>query len=186
MSIEDGRGRAAKAAVLMLRLSLAGVLCYSGVRNLNLPPEPVRADATDVQSPAEELAAAVAAPAGADTATAVVDQSGVTLYAGWPTLTGVVELILSGLLLVGFLTRLVGLGLLGGVVYAATGSGWMTQTTDWWAQPVRLIQTQETAVLLLGAMALSLLVAGYGCLGVDGLLFKRKRLNQSIEAAASE
>jgi uncharacterized membrane protein YphA (DoxX/SURF4 family) len=190
---------------LVLRVAVAGVLCYAGLRNLDSPtrtdwvepsgaspvqPAPAVAPVgSEPLNQAEDAAAAAATALGhADPAeaAALVNESRVTLSASasWPWLVGVTELIVAGFLLVGFLTRLTALALLGGVAYAATGASWIAETASWWARPVTMYADNSMAMLLLGAIALTLLASGCGHAGLDRLLFRRKRLAGDEDVAA--
>ncbi len=122
---------------LVLRLGLAAVLAQHGLG--------LAGDLFDGRDSVQTLIP--------DAAAATID--GVRISAGWVTLMGIGELLTSGLLVLGLLTRIVVLPMIGMAAYGVV-QGF----------PTAGLPTNQAAMLLVGAAGLSLLISGAGCLAL--------------------
>ena len=194
MNTPTGSGKLNSLAPLLLRLGVAGILAYSGMQKLGGPAEPVEpatpapteavAPANDPQDLAnpqdvydnvvgQAKGAVVAEPNGADPV--ILDDEGLKVDANWFTVLGIGEIAFAVALFVGLLTRFVALGGVTAVAYGAWAS--MPHADDVQALNFvqRIYESNSLAMLLLGAICLTLLVTGSGPLGLDRVLFRRNK-----------
>ncbi len=150
MNEQGVRDRLLRVAPLVLRLGVAAVLATYGVQQVG----------GLVGGQAEQRA--------------VVDAGGISVVAGWDTVLGCGSLGLAALLVVGLLTRLATLGVLGGVAIWARESLFGTGGESANATSAGL-GAEHLVMLLLAAICASLLVSGCGCLGLDRRFFGRRK-----------
>ncbi len=178
MTTTPGVRKSAGVSPLILRVAVAGILAYSGWQKLT-GPQPAITPETPTLTPAEVPQAADAAadlnPTVNMDATAPpkeqhpvmeLDDQGVKLDADWPTALGIGELGVAAVLLIGLLTRLVGAA---GVAATGVAAGAHVEFLN------RIYDANPLAVLLLGAICLSLLVSGSGPMGLDRAIFRRRK-----------
>ena len=137
------RERLLRVSPLVVRLGLAVVLAVHG---------------------AQQVQGVVSGVAGQH---AAADATGVNLSAGWSTVLGLGELCLAGLLALGLFTRLAVLPVLAGAALAGSSAA------DQALANLGMGQANSLVMMLVAATALSLLVSGCGCLGLDCRLFRR-------------
>ena len=157
MNDSTPRDRLLRVGPLALRLGVAAILAFHGL---------------------EQVGAAFDGSTGQQ---ASLSASGVTLSAGWTTVIGAAELLLAGLLGVGFFTRIATLPILAGVAAIAPsvmGGSDKPPLADLAA--VGLADVNGLVLMLLAAVCVSLLASGSGCLGIDSRRARRRR-----EAAAT-
>jgi len=123
---------------------------------------------------------------------AQADAQGFRLDLTWPGLTGVGEMTVGGFLVIGLLTRLMALPLIG---VAGAHLAQQYQACGWWggacagaAGPAKACWVQDIAgqvapdmgtAILLGTAALSLLFSGCGGLGLDRVLLRGRRADST-------
>lgn len=131
-----------RAAPLILRLGMAGVLIYGGWEQLS-------------QTFAGETGETLSA-----------DAQGVAILANWNSVIGGGQCFVGLFLLLGLLTRAVSLAVVGGVGYAAYAA---TNAIEGETAniAVQSFDASPGAMLLLAAGCASLLISGAGCLGLD-------------------
>lgn len=100
--------------------------------------------------------------------------SGLALNASWSSLAGAGELVVAGLLVLGFLTRIAGLGVLSVLVYSAmpAWSAGGEPFTSTMLAPAGGVQ--HLGAPMLAAVCLSLLVSGSGGVSLDRWVFGRR------------
>ncbi|MCP4249544.1 MAG: DoxX family membrane protein [bacterium] len=152
MNDSNPRDRLLRVGPLVLRLGVAAVLAFHGL---------------------DQVGAVFDGTTGQQ---ASLDASGVTLSAGWTTVVGAAELLLAGLLGIGFFTRLATLPVLAGVaaiapaVMGGSDKPMLSELTG--AGPA---EVNGLVLLLLAAVSVSLLCSGSGCLGIDSRRARRRR-----------
>jgi uncharacterized membrane protein YphA (DoxX/SURF4 family) len=169
MNGQGARDRLLKVSPLVLRLGVAAVLAIYGIGEVGN------------------------AFGGQTEQHAVVDAAGVDVEAGWGTLLGFGACGLACMLVLGLLTRLASLGALGGIAWWAKGAfaeapadtvvetaGTLTETANTMTATAGGLGAETLAMLLLAAIAASLLVSGCGCLGLDCRLFGRRKKEEPV------
>lgn len=189
---------------LILRLAVAGALAFAGVAQLRSVPEhlPVSQSATLPADPEgielvptsteslteagdvglkEKIGSALTDKASQVLSTAHADQSGVEVKMDWQEFTGLAEISFAAVLLLGVfvrLTSLVGVGASAMGTMAGTG---MVGSEGTLAPLASMFNANPLALMLIGAVCLTLLCSGGGPLSLDRLLFGRRKV---VEAAA--
>jgi uncharacterized membrane protein YphA (DoxX/SURF4 family) len=144
-------------APLVLRLSVAAVLIYSGIHQIS----PM------LESQSTELVAA--------------DAAGVSMDWSWTTVLGLAQCAVGGLWILGWFTRLVSLTVMGAIGYAGYAS-MVAPESETLSFVAQTFQSNQSEMLLLGAVCASLLISGAGCLGLD--CRKAKRGQELIDPTA--
>ncbi len=174
--------RSSRLAPLVLRLGIAAILGYSGLRHFGVPGFSTPATPTEATSPVTDTPIADAL----DTdilpgVTGGLDET-VTVAITRQRVIGGGELLAAAVLTLGWFTRFAAMGILAFV--GATSYAGLVGTGD-----VALLQfgadifqQQGHALALLAAGCVSLLISGCGCLGVDGRRANRKALIQAAKS----
>lgn len=203
MSNEIARSRSSLTP-LILRLAVAGALSIAGVAQLqrgsdSLPLDgavtpPVKAELPDaVQTPTETLptdegtgitekiGTVITDQAKQVISTTVTDESGVAVTMDWQHLTGWAELSFAAVLLLGVFTRLASFIGAGAAVTGSLAGMGAISSDGMLESAASIYQANPLALMLLGAICLTLLCSGSGPLSLDRLLFGRRK---SVEVAA--
>jgi uncharacterized membrane protein YphA (DoxX/SURF4 family) len=150
MSTTTIRDRLMHVSTLVLRLGAGGVLALDGLHRIG------------------------GTVSGEMGQTFGANASGLALNASWSSLAGAGELVVAGLLVLGFLTRIAGLGVLSVLVFSAVPV-WNAA-----GEPAASTVLAPTAGIqylgapMLAAVCLSLLVSGSGCVSLDRWVFGRR------------
>lgn len=197
MTANQPQFRLGALSPLVLRLVVAGVLAAAASGKLPAPPvttDRPLAPLSETAPPAVENPLDAAAPPVATSeplggmidrapgAQATLDADGLKVDFGWPKLIRASEFGFAFLLLFGLLTRWAALAGVGTVKLAVLGACGMVPATSL-GPLVEMYTANPVAMLLFGAICLSLLVSGSGPLGADRVLFRRKRQAAALGTA---
>ena len=190
MSTNNHRHRSINLAPLILRLAVAGIFAVAGAGQLARHHRPVETDVPPVAQAASEVmdsgpkAAIPAAEivSNAAAAAAEVNDQGVRVSLGWNDLIGVGQLGFAAVLFLGLLTRLAALAGLGTVTLASLANHEVVASGGWLDHLVGMYEANPVAMLLLGAICLSLLVSGSGPLALDRVFHRRRKSHPAAEA----
>ena len=194
MSTNNHPHRSINLAPLVLRLAVAGIFAVAGAGQLSRHHRPVETDAPPVpvvdQAVSEAMEAGSKATASAAeivsdvvAAPAEVNDQGVRVSLGWNDLVGTGQLGFAAVLFLGLLTRLAALAGLGTVAMASLAHHEVFASGGWLDQLVGMYEANPVAMLLLGAICLSLLVSGSGPLSLDRVFRRRRKSLSAAEAA---
>jgi uncharacterized membrane protein YphA (DoxX/SURF4 family) len=194
MSTNNHQHRPINLAPLVLRLAVAGIFAVAGAGQLSRHHRPVETDAPPVPlvdqavSEAMEAGQEAIVPAAemvsdAVAAPAEVNDEGVRVSLGWNDLIGAGQLGFAAVLFLGLLTRLAALAGLGTVTLASLAHHEVFASGGWLDQLVGMYESNPVAMLLLGAICLSLLVSGSGPLALDRVFHRRRKSHSAAEAA---
>lgn len=171
-------------APLVLRLAVAGILGYGGLRTCGLlptdapQPEPVAAPQPSPELEGDQgivdqaLQDAVERQKEEAAPVDISDDGKVTV--GWTQLMGGLEITFAIVLLFGFLTRFAALAGLS-VVTLTVLQFHDVVNLPWFDRLASVYGASSLATLLLGAVCLSLLVSGAGPLSLDRVMWGRNR-----------
>jgi uncharacterized membrane protein YphA (DoxX/SURF4 family) len=201
MTTNTGSGKLNHLSPLLLRLAVAGILAYSGIQKLGGPAAPAEPAQQAAPAPTEAVNPTTPAanpedvydnivgktdgdtalPTSPDAQPIVINENGLKVDANMNTVLGVGELGFALALFVGLLIRFVSLAGLAAVGYATWAAA--PTSTGWDALNflVRIYDSNPLAMLLLGAICLTLLVTGSGPLGLDRVLFRREKPMAGLE-----
>ncbi len=169
---------------VILRLGIAAALALHGFRQFTPPGADDRTGNSAVGEHAIPAAADIGSPLAVvpvtpdspgDPQGLSVTPAGLVLGTPWNTVVGGAEIGAAAFLILGILTRLTALGLLGAAGYAGLMphfgpvEGVLARFGD------ILPQAGEPTLLLLAVLSLALLMSGCGALGLDKRLFNRNR-----------
>lgn len=189
--------RLADLSPLVLRFVVAGVLALAAADKLGIAKQPVElaqpapvetapdaallGENTNDATPISEASPIVLPTVGEDKA--ALDASGLQVNFGWKELTGLGEIGFAAVLLFGVLTRLAALAGIGMVKLSAlTATGIIGANTL--TEPLaNMYAANPVAMLLFGAICVSLLISGSGPLSLDRILF-RKRAERDADTTA--
>lgn len=149
--------RLLRVSPLVLRLGLAAILIHGGI---------------------EQIAPMLSGESG-ETLSASPD--GVVVSANWTRVVGAGACVVGGLLLVGFLTRLTSMGVLGAIGYGAYES-YASAGGEVINQAAEMFNASQVPLMLLAVGCASLLVSGAGCVGFDSRAARLRRLRAETAA----
>ncbi len=175
--------RTAHVAPLILRLAVAAVLAGAGWSRIQTPPRTLDTNPAPVAETPAAPTDATGAPVdetalvrdrtpdldvvvSADPPRTRVNDEGVAVNLGWQDVIGMGQLGFAAALVLGVLTRIVALLGLCGVTAGALQVGGERLAEMYAANP--------PAMLLLGAVCLTLLIAGSGPIAIDRSMAKRR------------
>ncbi len=178
MSTEVQPRQFSNVAPFILRLAVAGIFVFAGSRTLsvNQPTlaEVAPAAAQQVQGAIDTVNQAVnpqsAEPVEGAAPVSEPASTGLT----WDQITGYGEWGIGLVLLVGFFTRLLALSGVSLTAISALAANGVIACPEQCSRLVEMYNSNPLAMLLVGAVCLSLLISGSGPLGLDRLLFGRK------------
>ncbi len=167
--------RVANVAPLMLRLAVAGIFFFAAERTRSFDRTPVEPIAPNL--PNEQPHAVDPATVGDTDLQMNLNSGALTEKSSAPTwrqLTAVGEYAIATVMFLGFFTRLIAVIGLGAVAFSALAFNDMVASPGATDHLVGMYASNPMAMLLLGAVFLSLLFSGCGPLGLDRRLFGRR------------
>lgn len=174
--------KSSRLAPLVLRLGIAAVLAYGGLRHFGVPGLAAPASPTEAASPVTDTPIEDAMP---DTALPAVTRGAddeVNLSVKQEDVIAAGQLLAAGALTFGLFTRLFTLailGFIGAVSYAGLAGAGDNATLEFGAA---IFQQHGQALALLAAACVSLLISGCGSLGLDRRRAARKALIKSAKS----
>lgn len=174
--------RSSRLAPLVLRLGIAAILGYGGLRHfgvpgLSAPASPTEAASPVTKSPVVENLESLLPPAVTE---GLAEEVNLRFKRDDAIAAG--ELLAAAALILGWFTRLCAVGILA-FVGATSYAGMMPAGDSAILQfGADIFQQEGHALALLAAGSVSLLVSGCGCLGVDGRRAARKALLQAAKS----
>ncbi len=174
--------RSSRLAPLVLRLGIAAILGYSGLRHFGVPGFSTPATPTEATSPVTDtpLADAVDADLLPAVTQELAEEVNVRFKRNDAIAAG--ELLAAAVLTLGWFTRFAAMGILAFVGATSYAGLFRTGDVALLQFGADIFQQQGHALALLAAGCVSLLISGCGCLGVDGRRAARKALIQSAKS----
>lgn len=174
--------RSSRLAPLALRLGIAAILGYGGLRHFGVaqwfaPASPTEAASPVTESPIAENLESLLPPAVTE---GLAEEVNVRFKRDDAIAAG--ELLAAVALALGWFTRFASMGILafvGATSYAGLMPGGDGAVLQFGAD---IFRQEGHALALLAAGCVSLLISGCGCLGVDGRRAARKALLQAAKS----
>ena len=174
--------RSSRLAPLVLRLGIAAILGYGGLRHFGVPGLSAPASPTEAASPVTDTPIADAVDIDLPSVVTKGLAEGVDFRLKRDDAIAAGELLAAAALILGWFTRLCAVGILA-FVGATSYAGMMPAGDSAILQfGADIFQQEGHALALLAAGCVSLLVSGCGCLGVDGRRAARKALLQAAKS----
>ncbi|NOX59875.1 MAG: hypothetical protein GXP29_13600 [Planctomycetes bacterium] len=188
---------------LILRVAVAGALAFSGFAQLQRGPDELVVDAPvelqsdansagvvtpaidplavgDDSQAASSLGATLADRAKTVLSTTHADASGVEVKMGWQQFTGLAEMSFAAVLLLGIFVRMTSLlGVSAASLGTLAGTG-VIDGSGMFAPLASVFEANPLAMMLLGAICLTLLFSGSGPLALDRIMFGRRKVAEPL------